>query len=172
MQAGVESVGRASVAERAAAGQVTRETDSAAEAAKWLSWKASRARNRDLLSHLLGHTTLPASAAVLPLPLPVVFAESSRTTLSSGRTPRVKLGLHVLVVDDEQVCRKIAGRFLGELGCTWDSLADGLDVPNALLFTSRPVDVILLEVLMKFSNGLEVCRHLRADMGKRAVVRS
>jgi len=162
MASGVDLMGRTSQAERAAAltGQSSGEAD--AVAAKWLSWKGSRARNNKLISTLLGQ--IPPSKDAQPLPLPIVFTEESSSMTPPTRTPRIKLGLHVLEVASEHVCRKMTARFLQELGCTCDCLAEGGDVPGALFFAAKPVDVILLDILMPRSNGIEVCRHLRTDL--------
>ncbi|RYY38149.1 response regulator [archaeon] len=71
------------------------------------------------------------------------------------------LNLHVLVVDDEEVNRKIAARFLKRLGCTYTLIDDGDRVVEALLTDTRNFDVILMDILMQRTNGLEVCKSLR-----------
>lgn len=77
-----------------------------------------------------------------------------------GRTG-FRFGLHVLVVDDEAVNRKVTGRMLERLGCTYDAVEDGDEIVGALVTSERPYDAILLDVVMKRTNGIEVCRSLR-----------
>jgi hypothetical protein len=82
-----------------------------------------------------------------------------------GEAPPVAFGLHVLVVDDEKVNRKVASRMLDRLGCTWDAIDDGDLVGPALAFSERAYDVILLDILMERSNGIEVCVCVRFSLG-------
>jgi len=77
------------------------------------------------------------------------------------REPLPKFNLHCLVVDDERVNRKIAGRYLQQLGCTYEAVEDGDEVVPALVMSARPFDAILLDILMSRTNGIEVCRTLR-----------
>jgi PleD family two-component response regulator len=51
--------------------------------------------------------------------------------------PRFRFGLHVLVVDDEKVNRRIAARMLEHLGCTCDGIEDGDEVVNALVSSEK-----------------------------------
>ena len=86
--------------------------------------------------------------------------------LPSSPTAEAQLavaGLHVLIVDDELSHRRIAGRMLERLGCTHDDIEDGDDLVRALVYSRRPYDAILLDIVMKRSNGLAVCRNLRAQ---------
>jgi CheY-like chemotaxis protein len=78
-----------------------------------------------------------------------------------GTTPSYRFGLHVLVVDDEKINRKIAGRMLERLGCSFEAIEDGDEVTQALITSELPFDVILLDILMRRSNGLDICRSLR-----------
>lgn len=79
-------------------------------------------------------------------------------------------GLHVLIVDDQQTHRRIAGRMLERLGCTHEDVDDGDAVVKALASSDIRVDVILLDVVMARTNGLDVVRSLRAQGLELAVV--
>ena len=69
--------------------------------------------------------------------------------------------LRLLVIDDQKTNLKIVGDILGRLGFTI-LLAD--DGEQALLhLEERPVDLILLDVLMPGCDGFEVCRRIRAN---------
>lgn len=86
----------------------------------------------------------------------------SNSVASAGGGSRYRFGLHVLVVDDEAINRKIVGRMLDRLGCTHEECEDGDQVGGALLSSALPFDVILLDVLMKRTHGWAVCQELRA----------
>ena len=68
----------------------------------------------------------------------------------------------MLVVDDEQSHRRIACRMLERLGCTSMELEDGEDLMRALVLTTRKFDAVLLDIVMRHSNGLAVVADLRA----------
>ena len=71
-------------------------------------------------------------------------------------------GYHVLVVDDERLIRSIAKRFLRVLGAKAMDVDDGTKVIPAL--DEHPnVECIMLDIVMKMSNGVDVCRNLRAQ---------
>mmetsp|Transcript_3727 Transcript_3727/g.13749 ORF Transcript_3727/g.13749 Transcript_3727/m.13749 type:complete len:1131 (-) Transcript_3727:2110-5502(-) len=78
--------------------------------------------------------------------IPVIRHEDHcATAAASGDRPPLRL--HVLVVDDEMLNRKIATRMLESMGCSCVALADGDMVPAALRRTGQlPVDVRIREV--------------------------
>ena len=67
----------------------------------------------------------------------------------------------ILIVDDDPHAIEILTRMLGREGYDCVSAASGA----AALETARgkPVDVILLDVMMPEMDGLQVCEHLRRD---------
>jgi two-component system alkaline phosphatase synthesis response regulator PhoP len=67
----------------------------------------------------------------------------------------------IMIVDDDPHAIEILTRMLGREGYECVSAASG----KAALETVRgkPVDVILLDVMMPEMDGLQVCEHLRAD---------
>merc|ERR1719238_2432365 len=101
--------------------------------------------------------------------LPPVHSASARPR--RGRKPRATApppgmdrvsGYHVLVVDDERLIRSIAKRFLRVLGAKAMDVDDGTKVIPAL--DEHPnVEGIMLDIVMKMSNGVDVCRNLRAQ---------
>ena len=72
------------------------------------------------------------------------------------------LNLHVLLVDDELVIRKMATKFLHDLGCTACVLEDGDQIEEALQKTTRPFDSIFLDIVMPRTDGAVVCERLRS----------
>jgi diguanylate cyclase (GGDEF)-like protein/PAS domain S-box-containing protein len=67
----------------------------------------------------------------------------------------------VLVVDDEAMTRALARETLEAEGLEVEEAASGAE--GLALFRRRKVDLVLLDVLMPGMDGLECCRHLRAD---------
>lgn len=72
-------------------------------------------------------------------------------------------GLDVLIVDDERYTREIMAVLLADLGHRPHAVESGLAALDWLLVARRPVDVIVMDVLMPGLDGLETVRRLRAD---------
>jgi CheY-like chemotaxis protein len=93
----------------------------------------------------------------MPLPLP-----------SSSEEPRVrKACAKILVVEDTQIVRDPLGRLLGSEGFEVLSAADGSEA-MALLYDGvaaggKPVDLVLLDVLMPRMDGVAFLQAMRAD---------
>ena len=70
---------------------------------------------------------------------------------------------HALVVDDNQLNRKLVAAFLKKLG--WDAqLVDsGEQALQAL--RERPFDMVLLDLRMPQMSGEQVCRSIRDELG-------
>ena len=72
-------------------------------------------------------------------------------------------GLHVLVVDDQPLVRRLSSHYLEELGCTSEVLEDGDEVEDALKKPRpMPIGAVLLDILMARSDGSDVAARLRA----------
>lgn len=68
----------------------------------------------------------------------------------------------ILVVDDQETNLRVIGDMMGHLGF---DIVPALDGEQALRrLNSRPVDLILLDVLMPGLDGFEVCRRIRANV--------
>ncbi|SDX82300.1 DNA-binding response regulator, OmpR family, contains REC and winged-helix (wHTH) domain [Amycolatopsis xylanica] len=65
----------------------------------------------------------------------------------------------VLVVDDDETVRDVVRRYLELAGFTVDMAGDGTE--GLSVFTARPPDLVVLDVMMPGINGLEVCKRLR-----------
>jgi signal transduction histidine kinase/HPt (histidine-containing phosphotransfer) domain-containing protein len=74
------------------------------------------------------------------------------------RLPR--LGLRVLVAEDNATNRAVLCGMLEQLGCTYDEVADGRAAVDAAL--SRHYDVILMDWQMPELDGLEAAAEIRA----------
>lgn len=70
---------------------------------------------------------------------------------------------NIVVVDDEAVIRRIAGRLITKLGGrVLGSFEDGADLPKQLDALEVPPTCILLDIVMLRSNGIAVIRKLRS----------
>ena len=69
----------------------------------------------------------------------------------------------VLVVDDDEIARMLARRFLGEAGFDVSEAVDGESALEQLALA--PPDAVLLDVGMPGIDGFEVCTRLRVELG-------
>ena len=91
--------------------------------------------------------------------------------LETGFRPAasVRLGLHVLVVDDNPVNRLVAQRMLEKLGCTTATAADGREAVRCA--SAADFDAILMDCSMPELDGYEATAEIRRLPGARARVR-
>ena len=68
---------------------------------------------------------------------------------------------HILIVDDDRQIRTRLGKFLREHGLSVSEAGNGRDMMVAL--KRRPVDLVVLDVMMPGDDGLTLCRRLRAE---------
>jgi DNA-binding response OmpR family regulator len=72
----------------------------------------------------------------------------------------------VLLIDDDAALTRLVGEYLGGAGFAVESCADGAAGLAALrrgARTGRPFDLLVLDLMLPDSDGLELCRRLRAD---------
>ena len=74
----------------------------------------------------------------------------------STRTPS---GLHILVVDDDQMLRMVVRKFLEQAGYQVSMAKDGKE--GLAVFNDRSPDMVLLDVEMPVMDGYTMCRALR-----------
>lgn len=68
---------------------------------------------------------------------------------------------HVLVVDDDSQVRQLVARFLRDHGYRTSGARDGREMREAL--ASTKVDLIVLDLMLPGTSGLDLCRELRAS---------
>src|SRR5262249_31336355 len=74
----------------------------------------------------------------------------------------------VLVVDDESIVREVVVRYLAREGYETVEAADG-DSARALIESSSP-DLVVLDVMLPGTDGLELCRWIRDGSGLRVIM--
>jgi CheY-like chemotaxis protein len=109
----------------------------------------------------------------LYLPASEGAAEESAATVAPGKTRTGR----VLVMDDEQVVREVAGELLHALGYDADFAESGeaaLTMYRAAMAAAKPFDVVILDLTIRGGmGGLETLRKLlEIDPGVKAVVSS
>jgi CheY-like chemotaxis protein len=111
--------------------------------------------------HNGGRVSSEGSLLHLPHLLVTVSKPGGRNAKPVGFEGKL-LNLHVLLVDDESAIRKMAVKFLNDLGCTSCVLEDGDLIEEALQKTTRPFDSIFLDIIMPRTDGAVVCERLRS----------
>jgi hypothetical protein len=95
----------------------------------------------------------------LSLPAAEAPAALEPATAASGTESR-SLGYHVLVVDDIETNRRVAGHMLRRIGCTFD-LVDGGSAALAALAENH-YDVVLMDCQMPDMDGYETTAEIRS----------
>ena len=96
---------------------------------------------------------IPAQPAAPTVAKPVMTAE-----------PGAKIApVHVLIVDDYEINRRIVSLFIEPLGWAWTMAENGAEAVE--LCRTRPFDVIVMDMQMPVMDGLVATRTLRASPG-------
>ncbi|EZF28629.1 hypothetical protein H101_07691, partial [Trichophyton interdigitale H6] len=67
---------------------------------------------------------------------------------------------HILLVEDDQTCRQIGGKFLYSFSCVVDTALDGLEAVNKIQGGSK-YDLILMDIIMPNLDGVSACSLIR-----------
>ena len=76
----------------------------------------------------------------------------------------------VLVVDDEPISRRVAYRTLSEQGCRVLEAASAAETIDALRMMSRPVDLVLLDVVMPGTDGVELAELIFSEFPEQRIL--
>jgi signal transduction histidine kinase/ActR/RegA family two-component response regulator len=90
-------------------------------------------------------------------------AEAPPAAVSPAAQVSRAYGLHVLVVDDIETNRKVAGHILRRLGCTCDLAAGGTPALEAM--AARQYDMVFMDLQMPDLDGFETTREIRLREG-------
>ena len=76
----------------------------------------------------------------------------------------------VLVVADEPISRRVAYRTLSEQGCRVFEAASAAETLDALRMMSRPVDLVLLDVVMPGTDGVELAELIFSEFPEQRIL--
>jgi PleD family two-component response regulator len=103
------------------------------------------------------HTMIADGVNAPPVP---PIADSDTARIAVAPVPSAETG-NILVVDDNAANREMLSRRLARAGHRVQVVANG---PDALaLLRQRPIDLVLLDVLMPEMSGYDVLQRLTAD---------
>lgn len=81
--------------------------------------------------------------------------------LASLQQRRLAHSLHVLIAEDNDVNRRILGRFLEDLGCTHESATNGAEAVEIFRQHQAKFDACMLDLRMPVLDGIEATRQIR-----------
>ena len=84
---------------------------------------------------------------------------AARVETAPAQSGTPKLGLNVLLAEDNPINQRVAVRMLEKIGCTATVVKDGVEATIA--FGRQPFDVVLMDCQMPGMNGLEATRAIR-----------
>ncbi|KAK7561135.1 heat shock transcription factor 2, partial [Phyllosticta citricarpa] len=104
----------------------------------------------------------------IPYPLPSKPVESTdpryRAPEQRKKSAQVDPGWirqpQILLVEDDQTCRRIGSKFLYAFNCAIDSALDGLEAVNKMNSGSK-YDLVLMDIIMPNLDGVSACHLIR-----------
>ena len=102
--------------------------------------------------------SIPQKGSIFMVELPAVKEEPAKKEEKSGVSGDI--ACHVLLVDDENVVRETLGEMLEDEGCQVTMAANTEEAFNK--FQEIECDVVLTDLSMPGSNGLELARRIKS----------
>ncbi|KAK5124520.1 hypothetical protein LTR85_001737 [Meristemomyces frigidus] len=105
--------------------------------------------------HNIPYAMPPKAPEGQPFPVPEAGRKKS-TTIDPGwvRQPQI------LLVEDDQTCRRIGGKFLYAFHCSIDSALDGLEAVNKMNAGAK-YDLVLMDIIMPNLDGVSATHLIR-----------
>ncbi|KAK5120839.1 hypothetical protein LTR85_005906 [Meristemomyces frigidus] len=124
------------------------------------------------LTSMAGHVVLAAPSthtehAALPLRVP--HSPERAPELSSTQTSAPG---HLLLVDDNNLNLRVLSMCVKQIGCTFAQAMDGLQAVAAYKATTRPYDLVFMDLSMPRMDGCAATRDIRAYEAREAVPRT
>ncbi|KAL4736194.1 hypothetical protein BDV11DRAFT_211391 [Aspergillus similis] len=70
-------------------------------------------------------------------------------------------GLHVLIVDDNDINLKVLSTFMSKIGCSYDTATNGLAAVEKYRQTQQKFDYVLMDISMPIMDGITASRTIR-----------
>ncbi|KAL5049174.1 hypothetical protein BDW71DRAFT_176289 [Aspergillus fruticulosus] len=87
-----------------------------------------------------------------------------RNSVSEFPTPdpvSIQGGLHVLIVDDNDINLKVLSTFMSKIGCSYDTASNGLVAVEKYRETQQKFDYVLMDISMPVMDGITASRTIR-----------
>ncbi|KAL4748921.1 hypothetical protein BDW72DRAFT_144176 [Aspergillus terricola var. indicus] len=102
----------------------------------------------------------------IPIPTPPSLdsppaARNSVSYFSAQEAGSLQGGLHVLIVDDNDINLKVLSTFMSKIGCSYDTASNGLVAVEKYRQTQQKFDYVLMDISMPIMDGITASRTIR-----------
>ncbi|KAI8924204.1 HSF-type DNA-binding-domain-containing protein, partial [Entophlyctis helioformis] len=107
-------------------------------------------------------STTSGSMTVLALgSLPTRYTVVSTAPSHMHASHRRSVPPRVLIVEDDDICRRLSARLLQVFGCTFDVAVDGLDAVQRMGSGAAKYDLVLMDIVMPKLDGISATTRIR-----------
>ncbi|KAL3438202.1 hypothetical protein BDV09DRAFT_160162 [Aspergillus tetrazonus] len=86
---------------------------------------------------------------------------NSVSYFSAAEAGPLQGGLHVLIVDDNDINLKVLSTFMSKIGCSYDTASNGLVAVEKYRQTQQKFDYVLMDISMPIMDGITASRTIR-----------